>query len=301
MTDAYDRYREELVAAGLLLPLGVPGLFGLSGTFERVIEHFEACVTSAGADLKSEVVRFPPLLPRLHYLATDHIESFPNLMGSVHSFAGCERDHAAVLHKKESGRDWTRDLAPTEVMLTPAACYPLYPTATGVLPQGGRLVDLRSYVFRHEPSPDPARLQIFRQREYVRLGTPEQALAHRDDWLRRGEELLRSLGLDVRAVPANDPFFGRGGRLMAATQKEQNLKFELVAPVASAERPTAIASCNYHTDHFGRAFAIETADGRAAHTACIGFGLERTALALFRAHGLEPSRWPAYVRRMLQL
>ena len=84
-------------------------------------------------------------------------------------------------------------------MLTPAACYPLYPTATGTLPDGGRTVDLRSFVFRHEPSADPARMQIFRQREYVRLGTPEQALAHRDYWLERGEEMLLAVGLDVTA------------------------------------------------------------------------------------------------------
>ena len=33
-------------------------------------------------------------------------------------------------------------------------------------------------------------MQIFRQREYVRLGTPGQALAHRNYWLERGEAML---------------------------------------------------------------------------------------------------------------
>jgi seryl-tRNA synthetase len=160
-------------------------------------------------------------------------------------------------------------------------------------------VDLRSFVFRHEPSVDPARMQSFRQREYVRLGSAEQALAHRDAWLERAGGMLRALGLDVRAVPANDPFFGRPGRMMAAAQREQGLKYELVVPVASSERPTAVASCNCHLDHFGAAFGIHTADGRPAHSACVGFGLERIALALVRAHGLDPSRWPASVRRVL--
>jgi seryl-tRNA synthetase len=204
------------------------------------------------------------------------------------------------LQKKEQGEDWTADLTPTDVMLTPAACYPLYPTATGTLPENGRTVDLRAFVFRHEPSVDPARLQIFRMREYVRLGTPAQALAHRDSWLERTEAMLRAVGLDARPVRASDPFFGRGGRMMAATQKEQDLKYELVVPVASAERPTAVASCNYHLDHFGHAFGIRTADGRTAHSACMGFGLERVALALLRAHGFDPSRWPASVKRVLE-
>ena len=36
-------------------------------------------------------------------------------------------------------------------------------------------------------------------------------------------------------------------------QREQELKFEIVAPIASDEKPTAIISFNYHQDHFGAA------------------------------------------------
>jgi seryl-tRNA synthetase len=301
ITAAYLGYQEELVDAGLLIPLGVSGVYGFSGVFEGVIEHFEQFVTRAGASLNAEVMRFPPLLCRQHYLGTEHMQNFPNLMGSVHSFTGNERGHLAMLQKKDTGGEWTADLTPTDVMLTPAACYPLYPTATGTLPEQGRTVDLRSFVFRREPSEDPARMQIFRQREYVRLGTPAQALAHRNYWLEKAEAILRAVELDVRPELANDPFFGRGGKMMAAAQKEQDLKFELVVPVASKEKLTAVASCNYHLDHFGHAFGIHSADGKPAHSACVGFGLERIALALFRAHGFQPSRWPAGVRRVLEL
>ena len=185
--------------------------------------------------------------------------------------------------------------------MVPAAGYPLYPTLSGTLPAGGRTIDLRTFVFRREPSDDPARMQIFRQREFVRLGTPEEAIAHRDDWIQRGLEIHRSLGLDVRRELANDPFFGRGGRVMKATQREQDLKYELVAPIASSEKLTAITSSNYHLDHFGLAFDILTAEGEVAHTACVGFGLERIALALFRRHGMDPDRWPNEVRSVLQL
>lgn len=294
-------YLTSLLEAGLLIPSGVPGVYGLSGRFEHVIERFEICVTRAGADLGAEVMRFPPLISRRTYQKTDHLESFPNLMGSVHSFTGGGTEHRELMRKGRAGEDWSSDLHPTDVMLTPAACYPLYPAATGTLPAKGRTIDLRSFVFRHEPSMDPARMQIFRQREYVRLGTPEQAAAHRDQWLDRGERLLRSLGLDVTRVVANDPFFGDGRRLMAATQREQTLKYELVTPIAREDAPTAITSCNCHLDHFGLAFGIRTPDGRPAHTACIGFGLERIALALFKTHGLDPAAWPASVRAGLAL
>lgn len=301
LTSSYQAFLDELTAAGLLIPSGVKGLYGHGGVFEDVIERFEQAVTRHAAPFKAEVMRFPAIMSRRDYLRTNHIESFPDLMGSVHTFMGNERDHGKMLQKRRVGDDWTQDLEPTEIMMTPAACYPLYPTATGTMAEGGRIVDLRSFVFRHEPSIDPARMQIFRQREFVRLGSAEEALNHRDYWLKTGQEILNSVGLKVEAVVANDPFFGRGGRMMAAIQKEQVLKYELVIAVASTEKPTAITSCNCHLDYFGTSFDIKTADGRPAHSACIGFGLERIALALFKTHGFDPDQWPASVKNVLAL
>ncbi len=300
--EAYRAYLGELLDARLLLPTGVDGVYGRGTDFERVIEGFDAHVARAGAEESPEVLRFPPMFNRAHYERIDHIHNFPDLMGSVHTFTGGEREHRAMLGKFERREDWSRDLAPAEVMLTPAICYPLYPTLDGAtLPAGGRRVDLQGYAFRHEPSKDPARMQIFRMHEFVRLGSPAEALAHRDRWLERGGEILRDVGLEVRPVVANDPFFGRGGKVQKAMQREQNLKYEFVIPICSEEKPTAIGSCNYHLDHFGAAFGIRTDDGAVAHSACVGFGLERIALALFRTHGLDVGAWPRHVRDVLAL
>ena len=51
-------------------------------------------------------------------------------------------------------------------------------------------------------------------------------------------------GLPMSIVPANDPFFGRLGTILASTQLEENLKLEGVTPICSDERPTAIISGN---------------------------------------------------------
>lgn len=299
--DAYRDYLDELVAHGLLIPSGVAGVYGRGGIFEQVIDRFDALVSRAGAELAPEVMRFPPIFNRRHYEKIDHIRNFPDLMGSVHTFTGDDPAHRRMLGKFERAEDWSRDLAPAEVMMTPAICYPLYPTASGTLPEGGRRVDLQGFAFRHEPSGDPARMQIFRMHEFVRLGTPDEALEHRNYWLARGQEIFRSVGLEVEPVIANDPFFGRGGKVQKAIQREQNLKYEFVIPICSEEKPTAIGSCNYHLDHFGVAFDIRTHDGEVAHSACVGFGLERVALALFKTHGLDLGRWPRDVRDVLAL
>lgn len=299
--DEYGALRDALVQAGLLIPSGVRGVYGRSGEFEAISEGLERLITEAAADLQPEVMRFPPIFNRAHYSRINHLHNFPDLLGSVHAFTGGEKDHRRMAAAFMEGGPWEDELVPAESMLIPAACYPLYPTATGALDAAGRTVDLRSYVFRHEPSDDPARMQIFRQREVVRLGTAAQAHAHRDDWLDRAEGLLGSLGLPVQRVIANDPFFGRGGRLAKATQREQALKWELVAPIASVDKPTAISSCNLHLDYFGLAFDITGPDGAAAHTACVGFGLERCTLALLRHHGLRTADWSPDVRGRLGL
>jgi seryl-tRNA synthetase len=303
--EAYKKFLDELVKAGLLIPSGVRGVYGRGGAFENIVDLFEDLVTRTGAHLKAEVMRFPPILNRETYTCTDHIHNFPDLLGSVHSFKGGEREQAAMIAKLDdphSEKDaWTEDLSTTDVMMVPAACYPLYPAATGILPPGGRTVDLKTFVFRHEPSDDPARMQIFRQREFVRLGTPEEAIASRDFWLKTGSELLKSLGLNASIVVANDPFFGRGGRLRKATQREQDLKHEIVVPICSEKEPTAVSSCNYHLDSFGSKFKIKSSDGETAHTSCIGFGLERITLALFKTHGLDVNKWPKEVRALLRL
>jgi seryl-tRNA synthetase len=301
LTAAYQKFLDEVTEAGLLISLGVRGVYGYGGTFDRVLRAFDRLVTRSAANLNADVMRLPGLLARKHYLKTSHMENFPDLMGSVHSFIGRDREHLAMLSKRESGEDWTQDLQPSELMLSPACCYPLYPTVTGTLTEEGKTVDLLSQVFRHEPSIDPCRLQFFRQREFVRIGTAEQALAHRDRMRKMGENILNEVGLNVDVVQANDPFFGRGGRVMAASQQELDLKHEFTIAVATAEKPTAIASTNCHTDYFGKAFDIKTPDGNPAHSSCIGFGLERITLALFRHHGFNPDRWPGDVKNALEL
>ena len=139
---------------------------------------------------------------------------------------------------------------------------------------------------------------MFHQREMVRIGEAEDVLAWRETWMTRAESIFERVGLDATLAVASDPFFGRGGKLMAKNQREQGLKFEVLIPIASPH-PTAVSSFNFHQDHFGSAFGIQLHDGSVAYSACLGFGLERITLALFRAHGMDIRDWPKEVVRQL--
>ena len=85
---------------------------------------------------------------------------------------------------------------------------------------------MSGWCFRREPSLDPARMQSFRQHDLVYVGDPDGARENRDRWLQLGAELLGSLGLIVETVVANDPFFGRVGRILAENQRSETLKYE---------------------------------------------------------------------------
>jgi seryl-tRNA synthetase len=232
-----------------------------------------------------------------------YLQSFPNLLGCVSSLHGQEAEIRAAVPWSAHNGDWTASLAPTDLVLTPAACYPLYPLLAS---RGGKfgmrgLFDVNSYCFRREATFEPDRFQAFRMREYVCVGSSEATLAFRDDWMRRGEELAGQLGLPCKLAAASDPFFGRVGRMAALIQIEQALKFELLVPILSQEHPTACMSFNYHRDHFGGAWNLRNDSGETVHTACAAFGMDRLALALFANHGLEMQAWPHSVRDVLSL
>ncbi|MBW8445966.1 MAG: amino acid--[acyl-carrier-protein] ligase [Arenimonas sp.] len=299
--DMQVSFLDRLFESGLLIETGVDGLYGRGGRFEDVIAAFERLIDRYGAADGAEAIRFPPGMNRAYFEKSGYMKSFPQLAGTVHSFCGNELDHVSLLKCMDADEDWTAEQKATDIVLTPAACYPLYPTIAkrGNLPEKGGLYDLQSYCFRHEPSNDPARQQLFRMREYVCMGSQDHVTDFRQTWMDRGVKIMAEVGLPVEIDVANDPFFGRAGKMLANNQRDQNLKFELLIPITSASNPTACMSFNYHQDAFGSKWGLNLADGSVAHTACVGFGLERIALALFHHHGLDVDQWPASVRAAL--
>jgi seryl-tRNA synthetase len=305
LEEARRAFRRDLLDAGLLIGSASAGIYGRSARFEAILTGLDRVLTEMAAPLHATALRFPPVYPRADFERTDYIASFPDLSGVVSSFEAGDREHRELLAAREAGEAWDGWLTPADVVLTNAICHPLYATLEGRLPEGrgpyrGSTFDILGWGFRHEPSLDPMRMQSFRMHEFVYVGDPVGAQSYRDEWLDRALETLASLGLPVDAVPANDPFFGRAGKMLVSAQLRENLKIELTVPMyGDLHEGTAIASANCQRDHLTAAFGIRTADGEIAHGACLAFGMERTVLALLRTHGLDPDSWPLGVRALL--
>lgn len=294
-------FREDLLETGLLRESGLAGVYHRSFTFERVVSGLEASISAIAGNEERDQVHFAPLMARSALVRSDYLSLYPDLIGVISSYAGREVDLPALLEKANVGEEWAAMLSPTDLTLCGAACHNLYPLlADARLSRDELLFEVQGVCFRHEPSDDPARMQSFRMREFVYVGNESGAIAHRERFLARGTELLCDLGLSVQVVVANDPFFGRAGKLLAEGQHKKERKFEMVTQI-STETPGAIASANYHEDHFGQVYAISLPDASVAHSACVGFGLERVTLALLHQHGLNVALWPTEIRERLSL
>jgi seryl-tRNA synthetase len=292
----------DSIAEALLVPSGIDGVYARTAAFEQVINGLTDLI-SQYREPNTEVLRFPPVMSRRQVEKSGYLNSFPHFLGCVSCLAGEDSEIHAAVDRHAAGEDWTPSLTAADLVLSPAACYPVYPlvASRGQVPVDGLLFDVACDCFRREPSKMLDRLQSFRMREYVRVGTAQQIDEFRRRWMKLAEGFAARLGLSWRIDYASDPFFGRGGKLMAVSQVEQALKFELLIPVHSAEQPTACMSFNYHRDHFGATWNIRTASDDVAHTGCVAFGLDRLALALFASHGLDFAAWPASARKALAL
>jgi seryl-tRNA synthetase len=292
----------DSIAEALLLPTGIDGVYARTDAFERAVDGLSAFI-SRHREPGTEVLRFPPVMSRRQLEKSGYLKSFPHFLGCVSCLTGTETEIRNAVDRFEAGEDWTPGLTPADLVLSPAACYPVYPlvASRGHVPADGLLFDVACDCFRREPSKMLDRLQSFRMREYVCIGTPTQIDEFRRRWMTRAQQMADQLGLGWHIDHASDPFFGRGGKLLAASQVEQALKFELLIPVHSAEEPTACMSFNYHRDHFGTTWNLRTEAGEVAHTGCVAFGIDRLALALFATHGLDLADWPAAAREALAI
>jgi seryl-tRNA synthetase len=292
----------DSVRAAIFRPMGSDGVYARTGLYEDILQRL-ADLISRERDPRAEVLRFPPVMSRTQLEKSGYLKSFPNLLGCVCALHGTEAQIRAAADSHESGGDWTASLAASDLVLSPAACYPAYPIAAsrGPLPAGGLIFDVAADCFRHEPSRALDRLQSFRMREYVRIGSAAEIGSFRDQWMERAGAIATQLGLPCQLEVASDPFFGRVGQVMAVSQRQQALKFELLIPYYEGARPTACMSFNYHQDHFGLVWGLRQSDGGVAHTGCVAFGMDRLVVALFCRHGLDVSGWPHPVRSALRL
>jgi seryl-tRNA synthetase len=275
------------------LTTDAPGVLLYPEAFETIVAMLRTGITRLAADDQAPFtgLTIPPVISRRTIERAGYVASFPHLLGTVHSYAGDAKRWGKLAPEAVEGGEWHVEQQISDLVLLPAACYPTYETLTGRDLESPARFHVEGNCFRQEATAETGRLRTFRMVELVTAGDEEHCVAFRGRWLERVAEWFESMSLKVSIDEADDPFFGPGKKLYQAAQRMQKLKFELRVPV-DGDLVQAIASANYHKDHFGEAFGF-TSGGEVGQTACMAFGIERIALALINAHGPRPERWPA--------
>ena len=243
---------------------------------------------------------YPGVMSTHRLNRTNHFSSFPEHVQFVsHLREDLDLLDSFARELRDAG-GWTpailgklnRPLADPVVAMNPAVCYHCYASVENSTIAGeGFVVTAKSRCHRYEAGNHRslARLLDFTMREVIYVGKPEFVKGER----KRGIELVRELverwGLACWMETANDPFFTNDFEVKAAFQRQNEMKYELRMPLSSGS--LAVASSNFHSVTFGKAFNI-LAGTRPACTGCTAFGLERWVFAVFSQVGLDPEGWP---------
>ena len=256
------------------------------------------------AALAAEDGHFPALVDAETLHKCGYFDSHPNAVTFIGNMV---EDFDAIEEFRQANSCSEGSLLPPKehihvdgMCLNPAACFPCYPSLTGKKIGTGECHSWLGRVFRYESRNISGldRLYEFSVRELVFVGSDEYTRECRQKALKAVEELVRFFDLDAIVQTATDPFFATVSAAKKFWQQSQEVKNEILIPVAKndgSHKQLACGSINLHGNFFGQKFDISCGD-EPAHTGCVGLGIERWVLACFSQHGVDPSRWPAEVR-----
>ena len=281
------------------------GWFGLGPRLTELTNLFDREVRAIADRIPAVPHQFPTLIgadvmDRCHYL-----RSFPSALTLV---SHLREDLGAIQNfAKVAAWDGERlvcdpaSLSSIQCLLAPSICFHYYAWLQN------RSIDRtcvtaigKCFRFESKSMAGLERLWDFTMREVIFAGPGEYVLERRQRVVDETIALLDKWGLAYEIKSATDPFFIEDYAAMTAFQLAFELKFEILAPLPYKQTDLAIGSFNYHQDFFGRSFAISGKSGAPIHTSCVGFGLERVALAFLAQHGLNPKLWPAAIANQIR-
>jgi seryl-tRNA synthetase len=281
------------------------GRLGVGPKVMALIHAIDALILDKFSQFAPVEYQFPSLISAEVLDRCRYLKNFPASLSLVAHL----REDLSVLQKFAGSVRWEMDhlvfpreaLSPFGLLLAPSVCFHWYAWLQGENLANERTITAVGKCFRYESNSllGLERLWDFTMREVVFVGVPMDVRTRRDAALRAGESVLEALDLSYELVTATDPFFLDSYSVQAAFQQGFELKHEFLCPLAYRGKNLAVGSVNYHQDFFGRSFNITVGDA-PCHTGCIGFGLERLALAVLAQHGTETKHWPAALQEALR-
>lgn len=298
----------ELQALGVVHEMG-PGAIATAPPFTTVLNALDARIRGiAVARFGGLEVRYPTLISTYSLRRGGYLRSFPQFVMSASQLRVdldvYQHFVSDLTEAGEPGPVFDRHSVHSGYCLPPTMCFHTYHQLSGQSLSGTLcVVTSRGKSFRFESGYRRSleRLWDFTIREVVFVGEAATVARQREDFLTASCALADEWGLAGHVESADDPFFaGASVPERALAQRLGKLKYELRAPVEQG-RTVSVASFNLHGTTFGDSYHIRLPNGEVAHTACVGFGLERLTFALFCQHGAKTEQWPLQLRAALDV
>lgn len=279
-----------------------PGLFVYREPVSTFIRFLDWAILDRFArSFAAQEEHYPNCIPLRSLADTSHFTSFPE---HLHFLTHLREDLDVLSRFEHRARKSPGDAVPLAHELAsvclvenPSTCYHCYAARRGTRLRGDTAVTAMTKCHRYEAAnhAQPGRLLEFSLREVIFLGTPEYVRRMRMETLSLVRELATDWSLYGELVVSNDPFFTADFRNKATHQRRLAMKVEYRAFLPGQTRALAVMSSNLHGPTFSKAFDI-TMNRRPINTGCLGFGLERMALAVLSQHGADQAHWPERLR-----
>jgi seryl-tRNA synthetase len=271
-----------------------PGLVALRGAAAQLRAAIAGELHDLCMEAAPEEWHVPPALPFHDLARAEYFASFPQWLTAAAHLDTDDDTLLSIADADDPSAAAECALRPVPIALQPAVCYHVYAALADSTPETPVRCTVAGTCWRHEAGrfAPLERGWAFTMREAVCVADADTVRAFRMRGLETALELARRLGLGGCVEAATDPFFAARGRAML--QQLKSLKHELRLSIGDG-RNVAAASFNDHAQFFGNAYGIRLADGSAASSSCIAFGIERWVLAVLVEYGTDPTDWPLRV------
>src|SRR5262249_19149008 len=147
-------------------------------------------IAALAADEPLRRLAIPPVISRRTIERAGYVKTFPHLLGTVHSYAGDAKHWGTLSPLVDEGGEWHAEQTISDIVLLPAACYPVYQTLVDESLVGPRKFAVEGTCFRQEATSETGRLRSFRMVEIVTAATEEYCAEWRAHWLERSAAWL---------------------------------------------------------------------------------------------------------------
>jgi seryl-tRNA synthetase len=298
---------ETLSDLSLIKSLG-SGVYAYAGIFQRLINGLDKHLKNIALSLDADEFIFPNLVSTSTLIKSGYLKNFPHQSQPIYD-PNCNIESLRSLRQeiKEGVRvseieSFNQYYKASDFSLSPAVCYHCYEFFENSIfeKDKGKLTTAMQSCYRFEGKSTGGleRLREFKMREFIAMGEPEFVQYFQNKFINIASKLCEDFEINCQLKSASDPFFIDDYNAKRIFQTGFELKLELLTQFKKAPS-LAISSINYHQDYFGNSFNLRLHNGKAAHSCCIGFGLDRWCSTIFSTHGVDPMKWPDELRKII--